>query len=161
MGARGPRPQLPEVKRVTGDSGKRKKENKPAATVVVAAPGAPFVADFLGDIEKQCIEQIRAMMPPAVYSKVDGFILAAYATQWATFRQATIERQTDTRLMIPGSTGQMVTNPLIGTQMKALEKMAALGDRLGLDPKARAALSLPSEAPKSKFAGFIGGKAPH
>ena len=33
--------------------------------------------------------------------------------------------------------------------------MAALGDRLGLDPKARAALALPEDKPRSKFDGLI------
>jgi hypothetical protein len=37
--------------------------------------------------------------------------------------------------------------------------MAALGDRLGLDPKSRAALKLPAaNQRKSKFAGLLGGK---
>ena len=38
--------------------------------------------------------------------------------------------------------------------------IAALGDRLGLDPKSRAALKLPAAKQKSKFAGLIGAAAP-
>src|SRR5260370_33432705 len=39
--------------------------------------------------------------------------------------------------------------------------MAALGDRLGPDPKSRAALKLPAaKQRKSKFAGFMGATAP-
>ena len=39
--------------------------------------------------------------------------------------------------------------------------MAALGDRLGLDPKSRAALKLPAaKQRKSKFAGLMGASAP-
>jgi phage terminase small subunit len=39
--------------------------------------------------------------------------------------------------------------------------LAALGDRLGLDPKSRAALKLPvSKQRKGKFAGLIGATAP-
>jgi hypothetical protein len=34
--------------------------------------------------------------------------------------------------------------------------MAALGDRLGLDPKSRAALKLPGSPRRSKFAGLLG-----
>jgi len=38
--------------------------------------------------------------------------------------------------------------------------MAALGDRLGLDPKSRAALKMPSaKQRKSKFAGLLGAGA--
>ena len=39
--------------------------------------------------------------------------------------------------------------------------MAALGDRLGLDPKSRAAMKLPdAKQRKSKFAGLMGATAP-
>jgi hypothetical protein len=34
--------------------------------------------------------------------------------------------------------------------------MAALGDRLGLDPKSRAALKLPTSPQRSKFASLLG-----
>jgi hypothetical protein len=34
--------------------------------------------------------------------------------------------------------------------------MASLGDRLGLDPKSRAALALPEKPRRSKFEGLLG-----
>ncbi|APG93317.1 hypothetical protein SAMCFNEI73_pB0117 (plasmid) [Sinorhizobium americanum] len=34
--------------------------------------------------------------------------------------------------------------------------MMLMGDRLGLDPESRAAVSSPEEKPKSKFSGLIG-----
>lgn len=157
MGVRGPRPQLPEITKITGNSGKR-----PVNATTVVATGTPFVADFLSDDEKACIELIKLNMPPAIYKTVDGFLLSAFATQWAIFKQATEARTADPRLLIPGSMKQEVPNGLIGIQANAILRMASLGDRLGLDPKSRAALSLPKDGkPKSKFGDLIGGTAPN
>lgn len=97
-------------------------------------------------------------MPPKVYAKVDSFLLAAFGAAWALHKRAAHE------ISNPGfeyvvenrRTGSEQPNAWIKILNMQAEKLASLGDRLGLDPKARAGLRLPSEKPASKFDGLIG-----
>ena len=58
---------------------------------------------------------------------------------------------------VPGSTGSQVTSPWIKILNQQAQILASLGDRLGLDPRSRAALKLPSARQRrSKFEGLIG-----
>jgi phage terminase small subunit len=58
---------------------------------------------------------------------------------------------------VPGSTGAQVPSPWIKIMNQQAAILASLGDRLGLDPKSRAALKLPdARQKKSKFEGLIG-----
>jgi hypothetical protein len=56
-----------------------------------------------------------------------------------------------------GDGGAEMQSPWLAILNKQAALMATLGDRLGLDPKSRAALKLPgAKQQKSKFAGLIG-----
>lgn len=154
MGARGPRPELPEIKALKGNPGKRIIQ-----PVTVRALGDAFVPAHLADDAKACIEVIRASMPRATYAKADSFILSAYAMAWALHKQA-VEALADPIANPPveiGSTGNRVPSPWVKILNQQAQLLASLGDRLGLDPKARAALKLPDEKPASKFDGLVGG----
>ena len=61
--------------------------------------------------------------------------------------------------MVPGARGGLVKNPWFNIRSDAARLMMAMGDRLGLDPKARAALAPKEDKPKSKFNGLIGQSA--
>lgn len=159
MGARGPRPELAEVKKLKGNPGKRAIQ-----APTVRALGDAFVPAHLTDDAQGCIEVIRASMPPTTYAKADSFILSAYATAWALHKQA-VEALSDGTENPPveiGSTGNRVPSPWVKILNQQAQLLASLGDRLGLDPKARAALKLPEEKPRSKFDGLVGGATqPH
>ena len=155
MGQRGPRPELPEVQRLKGNPGKR--AARPSGP---SAKGQPFVAAHLHPDAKACVDLIQASMPPATYAALDGFILASFATAWALHKEA-VESLAD-RVSNPavevGSTGNRVPSPWVKIVNQQAQIMASLGDRLGLDPKARAALRVGGEDKlKSKFEGLIGG----
>lgn len=55
--------------------------------------------------------------------------------------------------------GNQQPNPWLRTLDKQAALLASLGDRLGLNPRARADLKLPAEKPRSKFDGLIGQSA--
>lgn len=155
MGARGRKPKLPAVAELEGNPGKRRIDRSGE----VKGEGVIFVPDHLADDAKACIEVIRSSMPPGTYAKVDSFALSAFASAWALHKEA-VKQIADPEFehIVSTAQGGQVANPWISILQKQAQTMAALGDRLGLDPKSRASLRLPSEAPRSKFAGMLGGQ---
>ncbi|OYU92332.1 MAG: hypothetical protein CFE29_03135 [Bradyrhizobiaceae bacterium PARB1] len=98
-------------------------------------------------------------MPAGVYSALDSFILSAFATAWALHKLAAhkINDPAFEHIIEVGDNGAQAQSPWLAILNKQAALMATLGDRLGLDPKSRAALKLPgAKQRKSKFAGLLG-----
>ena len=147
----GRRKKLPQLEKLEGNPGKR-----PIAEPAVAAGGEPFVPEHLPDDAQACIEVIRRSMPPKVYSTLDSFALAAFATAWAVHKRAAYKiNNPDFAWTVVSARGGEHPSPWIRILNDQARVMAALGDRLGLDPKSRAGLTLPEEKPRSKFDGLI------
>ncbi|RUM99022.1 phage terminase small subunit P27 family [Pseudaminobacter arsenicus] len=153
MGARGPRPETPEMQALKGNPGKRKK--RPPS---VKPDGDVYIPNYLDEDARQCFEMIVASMPPGTYAATDTGGIAVYAAAWSDHKRATEALKTEPAL-VPGSTGNLTVNPWFKIKNDAARIMMSMGDRLGMDPKARAALALPEEKPKSKFSGLIGQSA--
>lgn len=152
MGKRGPRPKLPEVARIEGNPGKR-----PIVDSGIEASGDVFVPEHLPDDAEGCIEVVRQSMPPKVYAALDSFTLAAFATAWAIHKRATHEiNNPGFQWVVASARGGEQPNAWLRILDKQAALLASLGDRLGLNPKARAALQLPDDdRPKSKFQGLV------
>lgn len=153
MGARGPRPETPEIQALKGNPGKRKKR-----APSIRPNGDVYIPNYLDDDARECFEMIVSAMPPSTYSSTDAGGIAVYAAAWADHKRATEALKTEPAL-VPGSTGNLSVNPWFKIKNEAARIMMAMGDRLGLDPKSRAGLVAPEEKPKSKFAGLIGQSA--
>lgn len=152
MGARGPRKKLAEIERLEGNPSKRV-----ILDTGVEALGEVFVPDHLHEDAQGCIEVIKRSMPPKVYSALDSFLLAAFATAWAIHKRAAHEiSNPDFDWLVVNGAGSLAKNPWIDILRGAAKDIMSAGDRLGLDPKARAALKLPAERPRSKFDGLLG-----
>lgn len=156
MGARGPRKKLAELERLEGNPSKRSIFDS-----MIEAYGEPFVPDHLADDARGCIEVIKQSMPPRVYSRLDSFLLAAFGAAWAVHKRAALEVSApEFRWIVSNNSGTEAPNPWLRILNEQAAKMASLGDRLGLDPKSRAALKVPhADEPKSKFAGLLGASA--
>src|SRR4051794_33995143 len=152
MGLRGPRKKLPELERLDGNPTQR-----PIEPVGIEAQGTPFIPEHLSDDATGCVQVILGSMPDRVYSAADTYLLAAYGAAWAAHKMAAHQMASPGfKPMIKGSTGQVVRNPWFDVLNAQAQAMASIGDRLGLDPKSRAALKLPSaKQQKSKFEGLI------
>ena len=154
MGKRGPRPKLAALEALDGNPGKRVIEESG-----IEALGEPFVPEHLADDARGCIEVIKQSMPSGIYSALDSFILSAFATAWALHKLAAhkINDPEFQHVFAVGDGGAQMQSPWLAILNKQAALMATLGDRLGLDPKSRAALKLPgAKQKKSKFAGLIG-----
>lgn len=151
MGQRGPRPKPAKLKELEGNPGKRHIEQ-----VLVEAVGKALPPEHLNDEATACFELVKSSMPPDLYGAADTFALAAFATAWAWHKRATEELDSPANMpLVPGSTGNLQPNPWFKIQKAMSEEMRAWGDRLGLNPHARAAIKLPTaEKPKSKFEGL-------
>jgi P27 family predicted phage terminase small subunit len=150
VGARGPRPETPEMQALKGNPGKRKKR---AASI--RPDGDIFIPNYLDGDARDCFEMIVSAMPPSTYASTDAGGITVYATAWSDHKKAT-EALSREPSIVPGSTGNLQPNPWYKIKNEAARIMMAMGDRLGLDPKARAALSPPQDKARSKFSGLIG-----
>ncbi|MCK1713331.1 MULTISPECIES: P27 family phage terminase small subunit [unclassified Bradyrhizobium] len=112
----------------------------------------------MSDDARGCIDVIKQSMPPNVYSALDSFVLSAFATAWAIHKRATHEMGSPGFVWTSKTKrGAESENVWIKIARQQAAQLASLGDRLGLDPKSRAALKLPdAEQRKSKFAGLLG-----
>lgn len=154
MGKRGPKPKLAALESLEGNPGKRVIEESG-----IEALGEPFVPEHLADDARGCIEVVKQSMPSGIYSALDSFILSAFATAWALHKMAAhkINDPEFQHVFAVGDGGAQMQSPWLAILNKQAQLMATLGDRLGLDPKSRAALKLPGpKQRKSKFAGLIG-----
>lgn len=153
MGRRGPRKKLAEVDRLDGNPSRRFIEESG-----IEALGEPFIPEHLCDDARGCMDIIKNAMPPNIYSALDSFILSAFATAWAIHKKATLVIS-DPKFQYTETTkrGAPTESPWIKMQRQQAALMASLGDRLGLDPKSRAALRMPGNTQrKSRFAGLLG-----
>lgn len=153
MGRRGPRKKLSVIEALEGNPGKRAIEESG-----IEALGEPFIAEHLMDDARGCIEVIKASMPAKIYSALDSFLLAAFGMAWAIHKRAAHEiNNPDFDWIVLNTAGSQTQSPWLKILNGQAQLMASLGDRLGLDPKSRAALKLPNaRQQKSKFAGLIG-----
>lgn len=153
MGARGPRPETPEMQALKGNPGKRKKRAPSIRPI-----GDVYIPNYLDDDARACFEMIVAAMPPSTYAATDTGGIAVYAAAWADHKKATEALKTEPAL-VAGSTGNLTASPWYKIKNEAARIMMTMGDRLGLDPKSRAGLVPPEEKPKSKFSGLTGQSA--
>lgn len=153
MGRRGPRPETPEIQALKGNPGKRAKR----APSIKAEGSAEAPVHLTGDA-LACFNAIKGAMPPGTYALTDVQAMAIYAVAWADHKRATQALEVEPPL-VPGARGGLVKSPWFSIRSDAARIMMSMGDRLGLDPKARAAIAQPpDDKPKSKFAGLIGGR---
>jgi phage terminase small subunit len=142
------------VRRLEGNPGHRIIEDSG-----IEALGQPFIPEHLADDARGCIEVIQKSMPSSVYSALDTFLLSAFGVAWALHKMAAhkISDPDFKPVYAVNETGALAQSPWIAILNKQALILASLGDRLGLDPKSRAALKLPTAKQKrSKFEGLIG-----
>lgn len=155
MGARGPKPKLPQIDKLDGHPSKSR---PPQIGDFLTAKGRPFCPPHLEEDAQACMEVVMASMPDGVYSQADTYTLAAFATAWAKHSEAAHKLQDPVHggSVITGISGELKISPWLHVLDKQAAMMATLGDRLGLNPKARVGIQLPREQPRSKFDGLTG-----
>lgn len=138
------------VKVLSGNPGKRainKKEPKPKGT-----PSQPTIMTVMA---KKVWLKLVGAMPEGVYTAADIHLLAAYCEAVANHQHATAAIAEGAPLMVAGSTGQEVINPIFAHQEKQARLIVTIGQRLGLDPIARQQINGSDAPEKDDFSGLI------
>jgi len=152
MGLRGPKKKLPHIERLEGNPGRR-----PIIDSGISATGDVFMPDDLPADARRWMEAIIGSMPDGTYSACDTYLLAAFACAWALHVRATREiARPDFQYLVGTARGGKRPNPWLRIATQQAQLMATLGDRLGLNPKARLDLRLPEDRPVSRFEGLLG-----
>jgi P27 family predicted phage terminase small subunit len=160
MGERGPKGKPADVKNLEGNPGKRPIKEP------VRPSGKPRKPRHLTGYAAEIWHDVLGAMPESVYTATDAAALVAYCLACDQLREATehllIEGhviRSVIRVLDDGTRiyGPPKRNPWGVVSREAMEKIATLGTRLGLDPIARENLGAkPAELPKSKFGGLVG-----
>jgi P27 family predicted phage terminase small subunit len=138
---------MQELKGNPGKRAKRASSIKPTGDIVEP--------NYLKGDALDCFRMIMSAMPDSTYAPTDTGGVAVYSVAWADHKRATEALEKEDPI-VAGSTGNLTPNPWFKIRNEAARIMMSMGDRLGLDPKARASLCPPDRKPVSKFSGLIG-----
>jgi phage terminase small subunit len=112
--------------------------------LMIPNKGSPMVPAHLHEEAQACIEVIKDSMPDGVYSRLDTYLLTAFACAWATHVRASHEMSNPDFQYLTKAPRGMVMSPWIKLMFTAGDQMAKLSDRLGLNPSTRQGLRLPT-----------------
>lgn len=174
MGLRGSKGKPAHVKLLEGNPGQR-----PVKTDFVEPSGDAEPGDYISGYAREVWDRVVAAMPPGTYKATDTGTLEAYCIACDQLYTAQTMLKLEGHVIVPmlvakDEHGEMIFNDDTGLPVlvpmgkayrnpwsvvarEAMEKIATLGTRLGLDPIARENIKNPTaQKPASKFAGLVG-----
>ena len=149
------RKKHPKLEILDGKPGKRA---VPDIGDFLPSIGEAFIPAHLSEEAAACAEHVKASMPDGVYSQGDSYTIAAFAMACAVHQKAAhFLSNPNVELVIDdaGENHDGERQPTLNLWLKVLNDqakiIALLGDRLGLNPRARMAVKLPDQnrAPSS------------
>ena len=149
---RGRKKKPDEIKRLEGNPGKRPLNgNAPNPTGRAAKPS--YVTEYAAEVWNQIVDS----MPLNLYTTVDSVVLAAFCVAARQYKTSTETLDLDGLTVVSAVSGDEKPHPALQAQSKALNTIATLGVRLGLDPSSRASIVMPNAIKlESKFEGLLG-----
>jgi len=145
------RPRKPDaLKKLEGNPGKGPlNENMPTPA------GTPIRPNHVVGYAAEVWDQIINSMPQELYSATDSIALATFCIAADQFRISTEELNRD-GLTIEAGDGSIKAHPASVVQSRAINMIAVLGPRLGLDPVSRCSIRMPMKKKEvSKFEGLM------
>lgn len=127
----------------------------------IEPPGRPRCPERLNEAEKARWHDVVRSLPDGLLTLADEAVLERMAVAWAQFREACDGIRTS-GLLVRGTLGNVVRNPLLIVRKQATEEMDACGGALGMSPLARTRITaLPEAASEDPLALLLGphGKA--
>lgn len=129
----GRRPKPTRIKKLAGNPGKRKLNDREPVPVGVAA--CPSHLDAAARREWKRVAPALAEM--GVLSSVDQAALAAYCANYSLWVQAAKRLKKSKALTVQTGNGGSIANPLIRIQAQALDQMRKFMIEFGMTPAAR------------------------
>lgn len=166
MGKRGPAPKPTELKKIAGNPGGYPlNEREPEFTTEKnMAPPA-----HLDELAKEEWGRVAPDLESnGLLSIVDRAGLAAYCTAWSRWVQAesaldkikALDKQFH-GLVVKGSKGNLITNPLVRVASDAMELMVKTAQQFGMTPSSRSQIELDPAADENPFDNFTRPPATH
>ena len=121
----------------------RGRENAPAAGPPLADLPVPA---SLTPHQAMVWHQVVAALPAGVVRAADVFTVEAFVVALDTFRQAARTVALE-GTVAPGSKAQMAPSGPLRVMMMAMDRLHAIGSRLGMDPQSRLKMCAAPEAP--------------
>lgn len=145
---RGRKPKPQELKRMSGNPGKRALNNQaPEFTELINVE----VPDYMIDLEFASM-MWGLVVPELLKNKIlcltDMHNVEAFCIAYQTFRKAQIEVALH-GVVVEGAQGGPVKNPALTALNEASKQMSSFGAMLGLDPSSRQRLTGGGSKPKS------------
>ena len=145
MGRRGPKPQPTAQRRLRGNPGKRKLNDR-EPTPELAVPSCP---DWLNkDARAEWKRIVPELVTMHLLTRVDRAALACYCQAWATFKQAQAEIDTYGLTMVTPQ-GFELQRPEVAIASKAMQQIRAFSSEFGFTPSARTSIKV-GAPPKKK-----------
>jgi phage terminase small subunit len=138
-----------QVHALAGFPDKRSRSDQVRAlSMMLPSLGEVFIPEHLHEDAQGCLQVIKDSMPVGIYSKLDTFMLAAFACAWAAHKRAAHEMNNPNFQWVVNinaiNTNSGRVSPWVKLMFEAGKQMATLGDRLGLNPGVRQGLRLPT-----------------
>lgn len=150
----GRRPVPTEIKKMTGNPGKRKlNENEPKPALI--APKMPRHLNESAQREwKRIVKELRAMN---LLTHADGDSIALYASSYALWIEASAKLASE-GMVVYTEKGYPVLNPHLSVINSAVRTMKALLIEFGMTPAARSRISIPNQNQNDEFDDFLRSK---
>ncbi len=135
---RGAKPKPTELKKLEGNPGKRKlneKEPKPD----VAIPECPPHLD--GEASKEYKRITEELLKLKIITKIDRATLVAYCQAWADLLHATKMVKKEGEVLYSDK-GNAYLNPWKGIQTSSMDRLARLSSEFGMTPSSRSRLKV-------------------
>src|SRR5215203_3679223 len=117
--------------------------------------GRPRCPDYLSEAEKIYWLTVVVSLPVQLLTRADEQSLERMAIAWARFRETT-DAIHQAGLLVRGSVGNVVRNPLLIVQAAAAHEMRVCGMELGLSPAARTRITARREIDDDPLAILLG-----
>ena len=149
MGARGPAPKPTALKRLAGNPGRHRLNEREPQPRPAGQPQAPKWLN--GEARREWRRVVRELHRTGVLTTVDMGVLEGYCVSYARWRHAEgmLERQPE---VIESDKGNLYQNPWYGVARTAMRDALRMAQELGMTPAARSRVVVEREAQEDDLA---------
>jgi P27 family predicted phage terminase small subunit len=143
-----------KLRLLRGNPGRRPIPREPQPKSAAKCPEPPdYVTGYAAREWKWLAPELWAL---GLLTVLDQTVFAAYCVSYGRWRAAEELLQGEP-LVVPGSEGNQVQNPLVRIASQAARDLLRVGSEFGLTPSARArvAAGMPPASPSSKFGDLL------
>lgn len=152
---RGRKPKPTEKKKLEGNPGKRKlNEKEPKPDVVIPEPPDHFEGEALAEWNRITVE----LQTLRLVSNIDRASLVAYCQAWADYVKACDQIEDEGEVLI-GEKGGAYQNPWVSLKNSAMDRMVRVSAEFGMTPSSRTRLKVETPTEEDEMKKMLMGAA--